>query len=128
MALDIIIPTKGKTDYLFKCLQSIIDTTTIGYHIYIADTGSTKEEFASIIKFLKDKFRKDRNVSIFQYDYYNFAKINNHVVENYCESDTLLFCNNDIELIDPCVDGLYDLARREKVGTAGCRLLSLIHI
>lgn len=123
MGLDIIIPTKGKTDYLFKCLQSIIDKTTIDYHVYIADTGSTKQELASITKFVIDKFQEKKNVSIFQYDYYNFAKINNHVVSNYCEGDTLLFCNNDIELIDACVDVLYDLARRDGTGTAGCRLL-----
>lgn len=123
MGLDIIIPTKGKTDYLFKCLRSIIDKTSIDYHVHVADTGSTKQEFTDIVKFLTNNFRDKRNASIYQYDYYNFAKINNHVVKNYCDNDVLLFCNNDIELIDSCVDELYAVARDDTVGTVGCRLL-----
>lgn len=122
-AVDIIIPTKGKTNYLFKCLQSIIDNTTVPYHVHIADTGSTSKEYHDIVKFLATKFRDKKNASLYKYTYYNFAKINNHVVDNYCESDTLLFCNNDIELIDSCVDELYAATRDDAVGTAGCRLL-----
>ena len=47
--LDIVIPTKGKTDYLFNCLQSIIDkTVTTRYHIHVCDTGSDEKELEDI--------------------------------------------------------------------------------
>tara|TARA_R110002167_G_scaffold9579_14_gene44335 strand:- start:1765 stop:2577 length:813 start_codon:yes stop_codon:yes gene_type:complete len=121
--VDIIIPTKGKTDYLFKCLQSIIDNTTVPYHVHIADTGSTSEEYTDIVKFLTTKFRDKKNASLYKYTYYNFAKINNDVVKNHCTNDLLLFCNNDIQLIDSCIDSMVPVAMKDGNGTVGCRLL-----
>tara|TARA_R110000824_G_scaffold20817_20_gene78108 strand:- start:4253 stop:5062 length:810 start_codon:yes stop_codon:yes gene_type:complete len=123
MGLDIIIPTKGKTNYLFKCLQSIIDHTECDYQIHIADTGSSKEELQEISRFIKKKFSLYENANLYSYNYYNFAKINNSVVTKHCKEDTVLFCNNDIELQGPCIDQLWEMARRANVGTVGCRLL-----
>ena len=40
-----------------------------------------------------------------EFDYYNFAQINNEVVYEYVSNDTelVLFCNNDIELINDAI-------------------------
>ena len=125
MGLDIIIPTKNKTEYLFACLSSIREKTTkTDYHIYIADTGSEQDEFDKIVQFIKDNFNESKNVTLLRYEFYNFARINNHVAVNHCKNDTFLFCNNDIELIDNCVDAMYaELQKHKTTGTVGCRLL-----
>jgi O-antigen biosynthesis protein len=123
--IDIVIPTKGKIDYLFKCLLSIINkTVNTRYHIYVCDTGSTADELSAIQKFLKKNFAEKKNVSLVQFNFYNFAKINNIVVGTYSKNPVVLFCNNDIELIDNCIDRMYDVLTSGKdVGTVGCRLL-----
>lgn len=123
MGLDIIILTKDKTDYLFNCLDSIINATTIDYHVYIGDTGSSAESIAKIAKYCKDKFPK-KNVSLIKLNYYNFAKNNNHIANNYSTNDYILFCNNDVEFTDPCVDELYKVATQSKTtGSVGCKLI-----
>ena len=123
MGVDIVILNKDKTDYLFKCLNSIIDNTSIDYHVYIGDTGSTSKNLKKIIKFCKRKFTK-RNVSLIRYNYYHFGKNNNDVVFNHSKNDTILFCNNDIEFTDTCVDDLYTaLTTAKNVGTVGCKLV-----
>jgi len=123
MGLDIIIPTKGKTDYLFKCLQSIVDTTTVDFHVHIADTGSTDDEFNDMVKFIKNCFKNNNNVSLYKFEHYNFARVNNSVVNSHCKHDTLLFCNNDIHIQSDCIDKLYNIAMIKSTGTVGCRLL-----
>ena len=125
MSLDIIIPTKGKTDYLFNCIDSIIDKTkTTDYHIYVCDTGSDESDMRSITEYLKEKFSKTKNVTLLRYDYYNFAKINNDVIDAHSTADVLLLCNNDIRLIDNCIDRMYhEIQNTKNVGTVGCRLL-----
>lgn len=124
MGLDIIIPTKNKTEYLFACLDSIRDKTKTEHHIYIADTGSDESEFDSIVDYIKTHYSESKNVTLLRYDFYNFARINNHVAAIHATNDTFLFCNNDIELIDNCVDAMYgELQKHKQTGTVGCRLL-----
>jgi O-antigen biosynthesis protein len=123
--LDIIIPTKSKTDYLFNCLDSIQQNTkTTSYHIHVCDTGSDEKELKDIVEYLQKTFSKTQNISLHTYDFYNFAKINNHAIDEFTTSDTLLLCNNDIRLIDNCIDRMYqEIQETKNVGTVGCRLL-----
>ena len=121
--IDIIIPTKSKTDYLFDCLASIVKTTVdTPYHVYVCDTGSSEKELADIQRFLKDTFSKTKNATLLKFNYYNFAKINNIVVEKYSKNPILLFCNNDIKIVDNCID-IMQLYIDNDVGTIGCRLI-----
>jgi DNA-directed RNA polymerase specialized sigma24 family protein len=88
LSLAIIIPHKNNNELLFKCLKSIQDKTKFkNYHIYIADTGSDKNKFIELQNFLKDHFAKTKNVSLVSFDYYNFAKINNTIVEKYVKDE-----------------------------------------
>lgn len=126
--LAIIIPTKNKVDeLLIPCVNSICDNTNYNnYKIYIADTGSDNDELNKMNSFIKTKneFNLDR-VELIKYDYYNFAKINNDVVKNKIEEDTelLLFCNNDIEMLNDAISILVETYNNSKmVGTVGCRL------
>jgi GT2 family glycosyltransferase len=98
-----IIPTKGNLDVLFNCLESIENTTKYQkLEIIIADTGSSGEELEKIREFL-DSFSIKNTLICF--DYYNFSKINNTVIQNHInpETELLLFCNNDIELVNDAI-------------------------
>jgi GT2 family glycosyltransferase len=120
--VSVIIPTKGNVNLLTNCVDSIFEKD--GYkniEVLIADTGSTDEE-KNQIKLLTSKYE---GVRLIEYDYYNFAKINNDVVRNHVSDDTelLLFCNNDIRLVNDAITRMVDFYLRNKmVGTVGARL------
>ena len=121
--LGIVIPTKDNLDLLFKCLDSIYDKTQYeNFKIYVADTGSTPENKEKINEYVG---KKD-NLILVEYDYYNFGKINNDVVNNHVDSDTelLLFCNNDIELLNDAISRVVNTHQKNKskIGTVGARL------
>lgn len=117
----VIIPTKGNLEMLFKCVDSYYEHCDDSmFDIFIADTGSSEEE--------KNEIRKkyiNNNVTLIEYDYYNFAKINNDVVRNHIgnEYEFLLFSNNDIVVLNNII---YEMLRtfksNIKTGTVGVRL------
>jgi GT2 family glycosyltransferase len=119
----VIIPTKGKLEMLFNCIDSFYEFCNPKlFDIFIADTGSTKEELDNI----KELVEKVDNIKLIEYDYYNFAKINNDVVKNHIgkEYEFLLFCNNDIKLSSDIINGMISVFKEKpKVGTVGCRLV-----
>lgn len=126
--LAIIILNKSNNNLLFKCLNSIKNKTKyLNYHVYIGDTGSSKEELDEIISFLRDNFSNTKNVKLINYNYYNFAKTNNNLVLKHLNNeDVYLFCNNDIELIDDCITPVMDMFNKDKnesIGTVGVKLL-----
>jgi GT2 family glycosyltransferase len=92
------------------------------FKIYIADTGSTDDEKTEIKNFIS----KMVECRLIEYDFYNFAVINNDVVENHIDKDTelLLFCNNDIKLLNDAITRMVAvyLKNKKTVGTIGARL------
>jgi len=124
--LSIIIPTKGNIEMLLECINSLYEVDSYTNKIvYIADTGSTDEEKKQINEYIS-KFSDNRIIKLIEYDYYNFAKINNDVVGKYVDSDTelLLFCNNDIKLLNNGITQMVNIYTKNKnnVGTIGARL------
>lgn len=121
--VGIIIPTKSNLDLLFNCIDSFYEKDDYeNIVVYVADTGSSVEEVKEIKTYIKNK-NKDINLLI--YDYYNFAKINNDVVKNHVSEDVelLLFCNNDIKLINNAITRVVNVYLKNKnVGTIGARL------
>jgi GT2 family glycosyltransferase len=118
----IIIPTKGNVDMLYNCVNSFFEHCNNSmFDIFIADTGSTDEEKKEI----ETKILTLGNVKLIEYDYYNFAKINNDVVKNHVASEYeyLLFCNNDIKILNNVIFGMLKIFKENKrAGTVGCRL------
>jgi GT2 family glycosyltransferase len=120
--VSVIIPTKGNVNLLTNCVNSIFEKD--GYEnieVLIADTGSTDGEKMEI-KLLTSKYDV---VKLIEYDYYNFAKINNDVVINHVSDDSelILFCNNDIELVNDAISRMVNFYVKNKmVGTIGARL------
>ena len=65
------------------------------------------------------------NIKLIEYDYYNFAKINNDVVKNHVtdEFNYLLFCNNDIKILNDVVYKMVSIFNtNHTTGTVGSRL------
>jgi GT2 family glycosyltransferase len=118
----IIIPTKGKVEMLFDCVNSIYQNCNSDlFDVFIADTGSTEEEK----NWIKSNIQNIGNITLIEYDYYNYAKINNDVVKNHIGNDYefLLFCNNDIKVMNNVIYGMLNIFKtNNNVGTVGCRL------
>ena len=115
----IIIPTKGKVEMLKECVTSFHKhCDKEKYDIFVADTGSTEEEK----NWIKENIN---NITLIEYDYYNFAKINNDVVKNLPNNvyDFLLFSNNDIKILNDVISGMLSVFELNKLcGTVGGRL------
>ncbi|MEH6875608.1 MAG: tetratricopeptide repeat protein [Candidatus Competibacter sp.] len=127
--ISIIIPTKNKINLIMDCIQSIVCHTRVArYEILIADTGSTAENKDKLLAWIKnlDKGNNLLDIKIIEYDYYSFAKINNDVVKNHLlkKSSHILFCNNDIKLLNDAVDRCLSFFKQGKnnIGTVGIRL------
>jgi len=129
--LSVIIPTKGNVELLKQCINSIYKNG--GYiknliRIVIADTGSEPNDLEEVKSFINNlKFIDDNHhIKLVEYDFYNFAVINNDVVEHHIEKDTelILFCNNDIKVVNNAINLMVDVYVKNKktVGTIGCRL------
>jgi GT2 family glycosyltransferase len=118
----IIIPTKGNTELLYDCVKSFYDNCNKNlFEIFIADTGSSEDEK----NWIKENILNFGTIHFIEYDYYNFAKINNDVVKNHITKDFefLLFCNNDIKILNNVIYGMLSIMKNNKrVGTVGGRL------
>ena len=125
--LAIIVPTKNRVDdLLIPCLDSLVNNTRYNnYNIYVGDTGSSPEELEKIKEYI-NLINVDRDIiRLIEYDYYNFAKINNNIVKTKIDSDTelLLFCNNDIQMLNDAISIMVKIHDEQpKIGTVGCRL------
>ena len=118
----VIIPTKSKLELLLPCLDSFYEHCNPNlFDIFIADTGSSNEEKTQIKNYISLK----SNINLIEYDYYNFAKINNDVVKNHINDsyEFLLFCNNDIKLLNNVIYGMLKVFKENpRSGTVGARL------
>jgi GT2 family glycosyltransferase len=118
----VIIPTKGKLELLLPCLDSFnTHCNTNLFNIFIADTGSSDEEKSKI----REHISLRSNIKLIEYDYYNFAKINNDVVKNHVtdEFNYILFCNNDIKILNNVIYNMLTVFKENNnVGTVGARL------
>lgn len=121
----VIIPTKGKLNLLFDCINSYIEhVVDVNYEIFVADTGSSESEKIAILNYIETNMDFVK-IHFIQYDYYNFAKINNDVVKNYITEDFefIVFSNNDIKLLNNVVYGMIKtFMTNPKAGTVGARL------
>ncbi|MGM0496153.1 MAG: glycosyltransferase [Bacillota bacterium] len=121
--VSIIIPTKNDIELICNVVDSFQEESNYNnYEIIIADTGSEE----NVLTETYNHMEQYDNIRIVEYDYYNFAKINNDVVKNHVKSDSnlLLFCNNDVEIMNDALSLVVDtyLKNRQNIGTIGARL------
>ncbi|MDM8557676.1 glycosyltransferase [Candidatus Parabeggiatoa sp. HSG14] len=122
--ISIVILHKSKNFLLFNCLNSFAEKSSYSnYEIIVADTGSSKEELEEIYELVNTT---KMNLKVVEFDNYHFARTNNEVVLNHTDanSELILFCNNDIELINDALIRMVQvyLQNKKACGTIGCRL------
>jgi len=122
----VVIPTKGNVEMLKECVDSIVEKDTYrNLEIFIADTGSSDDEIKEIKKLVLGH-KSEVIIHLIEYDYYNFASINNSVVRDHIDRkfELLLFCNNDIKLVNDAITRMVNTHNQNKksVGTIGARL------
>ena len=119
-SIGIVILTKDNFDVFKRCLDSFVEKNTYkNIKFYIGDTGSSEECISNIYNYLKSlNYKKE----LLKFKYYNFSKNHNWIIKNRVKEDFILFCNDDIELID---DALSELIKNweDNLGTIGCKLL-----
>ena len=118
--VSIIIPTRDKPGLLKTCIDSIIEKTSYAhYEIIIMDNGSSEKE---AVRYL-DKIKGDR-VKVVSAPYaFNWARINNHGMEE-ATGDLFVFLNNDTVVISAdWLQRLAEKAMRKEIGTVGAMLL-----
>jgi glycosyltransferase involved in cell wall biosynthesis len=119
--VSIIIPTKNKSDYVKRCIESIeANTTTNGfrYEIILVDNNSDEKESLDYFETLKSKH------TVLKYEKpFNYSAINNFAAAN-CSGEFLLFLNNDTAVInDEWLYELLQIAQEREIGVVGARLL-----
>lgn len=128
--IAIVTLMKNKSYLTIGMLNSVLANTScenIEYDIYIADTGSDTSEKAIMKAYVNSHVGK---MTYIEYNYYNFAKINNRVVREHIEDkgyDFVLFLNNDMILINDAINRTVqtyiDKSKENQVGTVGACLL-----
>jgi GT2 family glycosyltransferase len=123
--IAVVIPTKSRNELLFNTIDSYISNCDSSlFEMFIADTGSREDEKNELKNYIKEKSDVVK-INLIEYDYYNFAKINNDVVKNHIGPDFkyILFSNNDIKLLNDVIGGMLEVFRKnQNAGTVGCRL------
>ncbi len=121
LKVAIIIPTKNHGDLVRKCIESMRSTISeIKYDIVVVDHESDDPSTRAYLTSISQNVRILRYKGIF-----NFSAINNWAVSqiggNYSH---YLFCNNDIEAINPgWLERMLELGQQSSVGVVGAKLL-----
>nr|WP_237442349.1 glycosyltransferase family 2 protein [Saccharibacter sp. 17.LH.SD] len=121
-SVDIIIPFRDQVESTRRCVESLL--THVRYkkfRILLIDNFSIEPE---TFEFL-EQIQKDDRVSIMRVEEpFNFARLNN-LAAAQCESDFLLFLNNDVYITQENFLSLMiaEALALPKIGAVGARLL-----
>lgn len=120
LKVAIIIPTKNHAELVRACIESIERTAGgVAHEIVLVDHES--DDPAALACF--DSLRA--RVTLLRYQGpFNFAAINNWAVAQLNGRHThYLFCNNDVEAIEPgWLDRMLELGQKTDVGVVGAKL------
>jgi GT2 family glycosyltransferase len=114
--VSIIIPHKGQTAMLDKCIQSIHARTAYrNYEIIIVDNGGSDLEALKSLAALPYRI-----VSF--HEPFNFSRMNN-LAARECKGEYLLLLNNDTEVISPFwLTAMLGYAQLPEIGAVGAKL------
>ncbi|PID52808.1 MAG: hypothetical protein CR972_00120 [Candidatus Moraniibacteriota bacterium] len=119
--ISIIIPFRDKSDFLERCVRSILEKTQYRYFEILLINNQSKKR--RTMRFL-DELKNNEKVRIYEYNKsFNFSAINNYAVR-YAKGQYLLFLNNDTEVISPqWLDEMMACFEDERIGVVGAQLL-----
>ena len=120
LRVAVVIPTKNHGDLLKQCIDSIRATVKdVACDIVVVDHESDDPATRAYLLSLGDTAQVLRYAGVF-----NFSAINNFAVSKLGSGYThYLFCNNDIEAIEPgWLERMLELAQSPAVGIVGAML------
>ena len=120
LKVAIIIPTKNHGELLRQCIESIrANAGAAAYDIVVVDHESDDPQTRAYLLSLAGSARVLRYEGAF-----NFSAINNFAVSKLGEGYShYLFCNNDIEAIEPgWLERMLELAQQPSIGIVGAML------
>ena len=119
-SVTIIIPFHNKAEMTIDCLKSIRNSSYDNYSIFLISNNSSDDE----LKLVKNYIENDERITLEEYNHkFNWASINNWAAQ-CCESEFLLFLNNDTLIINKdWIESLLDCGIKKNVGAVGAKLL-----
>jgi GT2 family glycosyltransferase len=119
-SVTIIIPFRDQAQMTARCLTSLgVAPGYENFEVLLVDNQSTEPEVRALRKRLQQGAVRVMDFP----EEFNWSVMNNMAASS-CDSDLLLFMNNDMEAIKPgWLRALVELAQREDVGAVGARLL-----
>ena len=119
-SVTIIIPFHNKAEMTIDCLKSIKNSSYDNYSIFLISNNSSDDE----LKLVKNYIENDERITLEEYNHkFNWASINNWAAQ-CCESEFLLFLNNDTLIINKdWIESLLDCGIKKNVGAVGAKLL-----
>jgi GT2 family glycosyltransferase len=119
-SVAVIILTKNNFNVIERCLNSFKEFNTYkNIKFYIGDTGSDKDNLNKLESYLK---QFPYNKELLYFNYYNFSKNHNWIINNRVKESLILFCNDDIELKNDALSLMVEKQDND-LGTTGCKLL-----
>lgn len=122
LSVSIIITFRDEPAMLARCVASLVEDPGYDhFELVLVDNASELPETATVVEQLAAADRRVRLLT--DPRPFSWSAINNAAAAT-CESDILLFLNNDIEARSPgWLQALVEHAQREEVGAVGARLL-----
>ena len=120
MKTDIVIISKGKDGLIYRAIDSLHN------HSNPKEIGKICLSWNGDDDTLK---KVERQLKSLGFDYvvekipYHFSKNNNLMVKKHCQSDAVLFLNDDIQLQDDFISKGLELLEKPQVGFVGCKLI-----
>lgn len=117
--IGIVILNYNTAEDTVECVESIISTCKLEYHIYIVDNQSTDDSYEKI----KQRYNQTDGITILQSDINGGYSYGNNIgikkaLEDEC--DYLLISNPDIVFSDGAIELLYDdITLNQQIGVIG---------
>ncbi len=113
--ISIVIPVFNQINHTYRCLQSLLLSTTVPFEIIIYDNAST-DETPNVLKKIEGitVFRDKKNLGFVE-------ACNNGAAA--ARGDFILFLNNDTEVTDGWLESMLEPFSNSEVGIVGAKLI-----
>ena len=120
MKTDVVIISKGKDGLIYRAIDSLNNHSNPNNIGKLCLSWNGDDETLGKV---------ERQLKSLGFEYvvektpYHYSKNNNLIVKKHCQSDVVLFLNDDIQLQDDFISNGIELLEKQQVGFVGCKLI-----
>ena len=120
MKTDVVIISKGKDGLIYRAINSLHNHSNPNNIGKVCLSWNGDDETLQKV---------ERQLKSLGFEYvvekipYHYSKNNNIMVKKHCQSDVVLFLNDDIQLQDDFISKGIELLEKQQVGFVGCKLI-----